>query len=366
MADYTNQELIVVYRGSKSSFSTNTLDYVGKLVVITGSDTSGATDNDRRPYLYVSGYDGEGKVVSKYIQIPYSYLAQLQVGDKSVSGTGAVTKFAGSNGISVAIGDNNQITIDASELEGIVNGHTTAIGNAQKKADDAYSLAYPTDQKVKTLIGNDTGSSVRDIAQDVADTLKEEILGDAENGDTIAGLRADVDEVSGKVVTLTGTGDGSISQMISLAIDAFAGSIDNNKTIDNLRELLDYVSGVDGSQKLATAIAQIEQNKNSISALQGSDTDNGSVRNLIKTAIASEVTRADSAYATKAQGAKADTAIQDVDAGGNFIEVSGDGTSRAVSAKTAELGNMTDSTDGLATVADIRAYLKARLTIKVI
>lgn len=106
------------------------------------------------------------------------------------------------------------------------------------------------------------------------------------------------------------TTTGSVDKKIKDAINAFAGSADSDNVIENVTELLNYVSGVDGSKDLADALAQIEENKGKIETLNGTNTTAGSVAKQVKDAIDAEVSRADGAYATKAQGAKADTAYQ--------------------------------------------------------
>ena len=88
---------------------------------------------------------------------------------------------------------------------------------------------------------------------------------------------------------------GSVAKQIKDAINAFAGSADADNVIENVTELLNYVSGVDGSKTLATAIAQIEENKGKIATLNGNASTAGSVAK----AISDEVSRANAAYAVK-------------------------------------------------------------------
>ena len=109
------------------------------------------------------------------------------------------------------------------------------------------------------------------------------------------------------------TQEGSVAKQIKDAIDTFAGSANGDKVIDNITELLTYVSGVDGSKTLAEAIAQIADNKGKIETLNGDNTIAGSVAKAVKDAIDAEIDRANKAYATAAQGAKADSAVQKTD-----------------------------------------------------
>lgn len=89
--------------------------------------------------------------------------------------------------------------------------------------------------------------------------------------------------------------EGSVDKKIQDAINAFAGSANNDNVIDNITELLNYVNGVDGSKTLADAIAQIADNKGKIETLNGNATTAGSVAK----AVADEVSRSEAAYAVK-------------------------------------------------------------------
>lgn len=95
------------------------------------------------------------------------------------------------------------------------------------------------------------------------------------------------------------TTEGSVAKQIKDAIDAFAGTANGDNVIENVTELLNYVSGVDGSKDLASAIAQIEDNKGKIATLNGNNATAGSVAKAVKDAIDSEVQRAEEAYAVK-------------------------------------------------------------------
>lgn len=95
------------------------------------------------------------------------------------------------------------------------------------------------------------------------------------------------------------TVEGSVAKQIKDAIEAFAGTVDGDTAIENVTELLNYVAGVDGSKDLASAIAQIEENKGKIATLNGDNTTAGSVAKAVKDAIDSEVQRANGAYAVK-------------------------------------------------------------------
>lgn len=81
------------------------------------------------------------------------------------------------------------------------------------------------------------------------------------------------------------TVEGSVDKKIKDAINAFAGSVDDDNTIENVTELLAYVSGVDGSTTLAAAIANIADNKGKIETLNGNVNTAGSVDKKIADAV---------------------------------------------------------------------------------
>jgi hypothetical protein len=77
------------------------------------------------------------------------------------------------------------------------------------------------------------------------------------------------------------TVEGSVDKKIKDAINAFAGSADGDNVIENVTELLNYVSGVDGSKTLAEAIADIAENKGKIATLNGDANTAGSVAKAV-------------------------------------------------------------------------------------
>lgn len=75
--------------------------------------------------------------------------------------------------------------------------------------------------------------------------------------------------------------DGSVAKTVKDAINDFAAKVTDNNTIDTLKELVDYVAGVDGSNTLAEAIAQIADNKGKIDTLNGDENTAGSVAKAV-------------------------------------------------------------------------------------
>jgi hypothetical protein len=264
---------------------------------------------------------------------------------------------AGSNGIEIGLTD---------AFVAKVNDTATNLGSKSDTADKDGS-AFARIANLAALVSDLTGGSTDSIEGQIASAingLRTEIVGTLDTADakTLAAINDELDsvysvlggiKVNGKnlvsngvaqEVTLTGsdisngngktiteaikansdaigvlngnnTVDGSVDKKIKDAIEAFAGSADADNVIENVTELLNYVSGVDGSKDLATAIAQIEENKGKIETLNGNNATTGSVAKQVKDAIDAEVERANGAYATAEQGAKADTAYQKPEGG---------------------------------------------------
>lgn len=173
-------------------------------------------------------------------------------------------------------------------------------------ADDSATMQAINDE-LDNLAGNistiENDYATKQYVYDAVDRFQEEIFSDVAN---------QVEENTGAISILNGNDsqDGSVDKKIKDAINDFATKVTDNSTIDTFKELVDYVSGVDGSATLASAIAQINTNKGAIETLNGNSSTVGSVDKKVKDAIDAEVLRANSAYATKAQGELADSAYQ--------------------------------------------------------
>lgn len=171
-------------------------------------------------------------------------------------------------------------------------------------------------------------------------------------------IKANEDAIA--VLNGNASADGSIDKKIQDAINAFAGTANGDTVIDNVTELLSYVSGVDGSKDLASAIAQIADNKGKIETLNGADTVAGSVKKTVKDAIDVEIARANSAYATAAQGAKADSALQSVaPAENSYVTVSGKTAenTQAIGVTVQKVADASESAKGLAEASDVKSYV---------
>lgn len=221
--------------------------------------------------------------------------------------------------------------------------------------DDAKTLQSINDE-LDSLLGTsaDTSStmSLHGVKKKVEE-LQDSLIGE---GGQIPALAEAVQQNADDIATLNGndTTEGSVDKKIKDAINDFATKATDNGTIDTFKELVDYVAGVDGSATLATAIAQINSNKGAIETLNGGNTVAGSVDKKVKDAIDAEVSRANGAYATKAQGEKADTAYQKPATGIPYADLD--------SAVQQSLGLANNAFQGIEVVDDdIYAYLDTNM-----
>lgn len=136
----------------------------------------------------------------------------------------------------------SDVVVDETQLDAALN--------AKANASDVY-----------------TKSAAEEMAQGKVNALANGAVKD--NTDAIAVLKGNA------------TVEGSVDKKIQDAINAFAGAADNDNVIENVTELLNYVSGVDGSKNLASAIAQIAENKGKIETLNGDASVAGSVAKAV-------------------------------------------------------------------------------------
>lgn len=215
------------------------------------------------------------------------------------------------------------------ELDSIISNYNTLKGRVDTiegdylKSSDKTELQGNIDKKVAQSDYDTKIAALEKADTDNLNTAKE-YTDSLANGAVKANTEA--------IAKLNGndSADGSIAKQIKDAINEFAGTANGDAVIENVTELLNYVSGVDGSDKLSNAIAQIAENKGKIETLNGSDTTAGSVAKQVKDAIDSEVSRANATYATAEQGAKADSAVQTIVTGTTNGTISVDGTEVAV------------------------------------
>lgn len=165
-----------------------------------------------------------------------------------------------------AIGDNKADGDKVNVKVTTLGGKVTAVEVNETGLTNALNLkANAADVYTKTNVY--TKTEAEQMAQGKVDTLANTAV--KANAEAIRTLNGGTDT------------DGSVDKKIHDAINAFAGSANGDKVIENVTELLEYVSGVDGNTTLAAAIADIELNKAAISTLKGDANTAGSVAKAV-------------------------------------------------------------------------------------
>ncbi len=293
-----------------------------------------------------------------------NFVKGIKIGEQSYNAA------AGGGYVAFSASDPSTIAVNAGQ-NGVEIGLTTAFVNkvnetatelgTKNDAASSTGSAFARIANLAALVSDLTGGSTDSIEGQITNAinnLRDEILGEVGDDDVldIHGLNVDIWNLTDRVYAIeqdylkaadkkelddkikantdaigvlngNASQTGSVDKKIADAINAFATNVTNNDTIDTLKELVDYVAGVDGSDKLATALAQIDTNKGAIETLNGGSTVTGSVDKKVADAISAEVSRADGKYyvkpstgiaktdlasAVQTSLGKADTAIQSI------------------------------------------------------
>lgn len=350
-----NTKMFVFYSNTKTQFITDGLatTYNNSIVFIRGD----ANGNGSCIYTHGMYFANFQEFISAYMEA-LNYVKGVKVG------TDTYNAAAGGGYVAFEAVDPSTLKLDVengklqfgltTEFVNKVNNTATNLGSSNDAASSTGS-AFARIANLAAIVGQLTGSEGGDLESvegqitKAINALRTEITGDLSDTtdaktieaindelndivSRVGSLETDVNtikgdylkstdktELDGKIKTNTDaiavlngndTVAGSVDKKIKDAIEAFAGTADGDNVIENVTELLNYVSGVDGSKTLASALTQIDENKGKIETLNGSSSTAGSVDKKVKDAIDAEVERANGAYATKAQGEKADTAYQ--------------------------------------------------------
>ena len=211
-----------------------------------------------------------------------------------------------------------------------------AVGTAQTKVNELANGAVKTNtDAIAILNGADTvEGSVAKAVKDVKTELERKIT-DSEYDDTA--LSGRVSTVESAITTLNGTGDGSVKKQIDDAFNTFATNITDDNVVNTYKELIDYCAT--HSAEAAEMAGEISKNAEAIKTLEtyvGKLPEGTSAKTVIdyinakvsavdfseaiatakQEAIDASKTYSDGLaknYATAAQGAKADTALQEAD-----------------------------------------------------
>ena len=251
--------------------------------------------------------------------------------------------------------------------DGLATNYDPA-GTAQTKVDELANGQVKTNKEaIERLNGADTvdGSVAKQIKD--AKTALEKKITDSQYDDSV--LSGRVTAVEGDITTLKGIGEGSVKKQIDDALNDFATKVSDDQVVNTYKELIDYAAAHKG--EAATMAGDISKNAAAIKTLETyvgklpEGTDAASVIDYINKKVASvdfsgaiatakqeaiDAAAADAStksgkaledakaysdglaknYATAAQGAKADTAVQTIASGTTNGTIAVDGTDVAV------------------------------------
>lgn len=251
--------------------------------------------------------------------------------------------------------------------DGLATNYDPA-GTAQTKVDELANGQVKTNKEaIERLNGADTvdGSVAKQIKD--AKTALEKKITDSQYDDSV--LSGRVTAVEGDITTLKGTGEGSVKKQIDDALNDFATKVSDDQVVNTYKELIDYAAAHKG--EAATMAGDISKNAAAIKTLETyvgklpEGTDAASVIDYINKKVASvdfsvaiatakqeaiDAAAADAStksgkaledakaysdglaknYATAAQGAKADTAVQTIASGTTNGTIAVDGIDVAV------------------------------------
>lgn len=465
---YDGLELIVRYDGTKANFEgiTDKSAYEGKVVFIAG-DASG-----KDQAIWIHGTNASGTASGKYLSMTniseiensLSHIKGIKVdGTTYPASGGAILTLVGTTAtgdwttdpLDITVNTDGTVTFDVSAIVGKINDLSSRV------TTQGQSIAGHT-TAINTLIGSDSGKSVRTIAKEEAGAVKSELTSDdtdTTQAKTIGGAKKYADAVAASKASaakdeaiqaskdyvdplLANKADlengkipaGQLPDYI-LGQMLFGGTIESGTatqmTVTPTANLLDKIGKTDGDLtngqltiinttyetyegvyfissinfgntnvlnipdvrigdwiiSTGTSWRKVDNTDAvaSVADLTGVITASALAKKLAETGDANELalkSEVDAKYTKPTTGIpasdlaagvrsslnKADSAIVAL-GGDDYIGVENVGattTDKKITAKTAEITSETATTDGLATVADIRAYLKARFSVKVV
>lgn len=235
----------------------------------------------------IAGLIAEDIVINGKYDGLVTRVAALEATDLTVSGT--------------LTDHNNRITANNTAIQALQNaGYITAndiTGKADTVAVEAaivqlngtitskFNEATSYADDLKTTIDADYAAAdelILKAAKDYADEAAANV--DFDDSALQTAIKANADAIA----VLNGSSDGSVSKQISDAISAFAGSVNNDETIDNLTELLAFAND---HKDIAETVALAASNSTTLKTLTGDG--NGSISKTVGDAVAVEKTRAE-------------------------------------------------------------------------
>lgn len=411
---YENLELIVVFNGTRAEFLANgkvESSYYNKFILVTGGLTKDSNNNTtnvaKDPYLYV--VDNEGNY--RELNIPSTWISSIKIGDSSPV-AGSFTMI-GANGIDVRL-DGSTITIDAATLQQLAANASTNANTAGLTASAALELAQQNKKDIAALTGDDSGNTITDIAKEEVEKLRKQVYGDdhaeLEAYETIPSLRDEIDRIDEAYkVTIKKEGNAYIimqdGQYLSPAIDipkdmvvesgaVVKGNWSNDTFTEdasgtgyaiklviansnspalyiNVANLVDTYTGSDGEEiKVTVNGYEISASLQKLSVKSSNLVDNAVTTPKI---FDKNVTKAKLAQGVQDSLDLADSAVQEISSTSDFIVATPSLTTDGkvvyeVSPLTATMENVSKSDEitGLAIAEDVYAFIKARLSVKVV
>lgn len=385
---YENLELIKVFEGTYSSFENTISDNKNKLVLVTGDSNADALAL-RDAYIYA--IDSEGNY--KKIRVPKYYLSAIRYQKEGMTDTSlyaGVVQFIEGEGIGVSVSDKGAIKIDAQ----------AAIDDVRGKEEDDEELAtiYGVKKKIANLIGDKDSTSNDKTIYGVYYYARAAALSAQSNSKvTMDGPTTNPNDGSRTYTLTQGEIEAERRQIGTITIPkasvlATEGSGVVSGTWGDDGIFSEDTDGKDKALKLVfesgeasyinlELIANIYTPESGAKEIQIAINENNVVSATIVAKSVSTNKIADKAVTMDKLGADeqkalalANTSIQGVSSGNTeYISVTSkkDGYvtnlfSKEITAKTATITSETATGDGLATVADIRAYLAARLSVKIV
>ena len=174
--------------------------------------------------------------------------------------------------------------IDAKWTSYVSKAELAALTDTKEDGTDVKVKVTTTGGKVTAVEVTETGLTTKlGLKANAADVYTKTAADTMAQGkvDTLAkgAVQANTDAIA----KLNGNTDveGSVDKKIQDAINAFGQKVSDNGTIDTLKELVDYVAGVPGNDKLTTALASINANTAAIGTLKGDANTAGSVAKAV-------------------------------------------------------------------------------------
>lgn len=397
MADYTDDlALIVRYDGTKEAFNNVKDDYLGKVVFIYGSKAVVENQAGLVQAIWVSDANG-GRYLDManvdYISNNLTHISGITVDGTTYypsSGGGAIT-LAGANGIAVSVNTTTgAVTFDGKVLsDAVASAQGTASAAATAAATNLASI-----NELKTRVNGiettaNNAATKTELQEAVGDLIGEYNDAIDDNSISLRGLKTYIDNETEKLaVAVVKDGDeykiyqddglhssatliGTINVPKDMVVESGEiRDVDGVKTLRlqlaNTDSYVDIaVSDLVDAYTAAQNAAEVQLTISGNNVISATIVDNAVTTTKIKDG---NVTKAKLENAVQTSLGLADSAIQGVVAPelDDYIKLTKEAKAIGVQYTTAAITNENASTKGLATAEDIRAYLAARLSVKVV